>query len=810
MKALLFGLMFCSGVCLQAQYKFSGVINSGESPVHNALLILDQKFAVTSDEKGYFEFTSLSKGEHTLLISHISFQNIEQRIFISQNQIVNFNLSPDVILSEEVVILANRASINDPFAQTNLTKKQIEKDNLGSDLPFLLRKTPSMVVTSDAGNGVGYTGMRIRGSDATRINVTINGIPLNDAESHQVFWVDLPDFASSLESIQIQRGVGTSTHGSGAFGASVNLETQNYASRAGAEINNSYGSFNTWKNTVKFTSGLVKDRFTFEGRFSNITSEGFVDRASSDLKSFFTQGTYSDEKNIIKAIVFGGKEKTYQSWWGVPESKLRGEDEALSEHIANNGYTPSEQSNLINADNRTYNYYTYQDQVDDYQQDHYQLHWLRNISERLNFNLSIHYTAGLGFFEQFRESDELSDYNLSPIMVGDTTILESDLIRRRWLDNDFYGFNSSLQGNLGKTTLNTGIAFNRYEGLHFGEIIWSEWATGLFPGQPYYQSDATKDEFSAYTKWQVKFNEKISVLADAQIRAVNYSSLGNDNDLQIIDFDENYLFFNPKFGINYHLNPSSDLYLSIARSNREPVRSDFTDAITDNIPNSEQLTDFEAGWKWRTQNWFIETNLFWMQYKDQLVLTGRLNDVGAPIRTNVESSFRRGVEIQVNTKFTERFETSANVTISQNKIDSYLEHIADYTDGFDLVITELKDKDISFSPNLVGGIYFSYEISDFIALNWDSKYVGDQYLDNTSNMNRSLEAYWVNDVSINLKFMQKILKDATLKFQVRNIFDELYEANGYTYSYIFGDLITENFYYPQAGRNYFVGMNLKF
>ncbi|MDW8332519.1 MAG: TonB-dependent receptor, partial [Cyclobacteriaceae bacterium] len=546
-------------------------------------------------------------------------------------------LEEGISFTDEVLVTATRASEKTPTTFTSVDRTTLRKQNFGQDMPLLLNWTPSVVTTSDAGNGVGYTYINIRGSDATRINVTLNGIPYNDSESQGVFWVDIPDIASSTQNIQIQRGVGTSTNGPGAFGATINLQTLSQTQDPYAEVIQSAGSFNTWRTTAGFGTGLLSNHWTIDGRFSKISSDGFIDRATSDLQSYYFSAGYNTKRTMVKAIVFGGHERTYQSWYGVPESRLRNDTTAMLITAANEGWNEEQTQHLLQSNSRTFNIYTYKDQVDDYAQDHYQLHTSHRFSDKMTGNVALHYTYGRGYYEEFRDRDRLSRYGLPNITIGDSVISRSDIIRRRWLDNDFYGLTYSLQYEHNKLSLTWGGAWNRYDGRHFGEIIWAQ-VTQVPKDYRYYFSDAVKTDFNTYLKanWQVA--DRLNLYGDVQVRTIGYRTAGNDNRQNTFDVDVNYVFFNPKAGLTYQLKPNEQIYVSYAVANREPVRKDFIDNPFNQWPRPERLGNLEAGYRIQRDRYLFNANVYWMDYKDQLVLTGELNDVGAAIRTNVDRS----------------------------------------------------------------------------------------------------------------------------------------------------------------------------
>lgn len=808
-------LIFLGLNVLQAQNSINGTVIDAESkePLIGATLkVLNSYRATSTNENGQFSFNGLEENT-SVVISYIGYQTdtISSQELKTTNEIL---LNAKSYQTDEVIINATRVSEDAPATATNVSKEEIEKNNLGQDIPYLLQQTPSVVTTSDAGAGIGYTGIRIRGSDASRINVTINGVPLNDAESHGVFWVNMPDLASSLESIQIQRGIGTSTNGAGAFGATINMETTGIEKDAYAEINNSIGSFNTRKHTVKVGSGLINNRFQFESRLSQLNSDGYIDRASSNLKSYYLSGAYYGEKTIIKAITFGGKERTYQSWYGTPESRINGNIEDMNTHASNEGLDDFRVSNLLNS-GRTYNYYLYENQVDNYNQDHYQLHFSHEFSKKVIANLSLHYTKGEGYYEELKFDEDLSDYNLEPVITGFDTINSSNLVRRRWLDNDFYGFTYSINYKANKKldfTLGGGL--NNYDGDHFGRIIWSQFASNSFLTKEYYFNTGEKLDGNAYLKTNFKANDKLNLYADVQARMINYKVEGTDNDQRMLEVEEDFLFINPKVGANYKVNERLQAYLFAGISNREPNRADFIDQNPNTPKNeankAETMTNIEAGIDFKANRYKLAANLYFMDYENQLVNTGQLNDVGSPIRQNVDNSYRAGIELQAAVKLNKEFTFAANATFSENKIVDFTNTVYDYTNGYDIIEEKLGKTDIALSPDIIASAELSYLFKKQVEFALIARYVGDQYLDNTSNPNSKLEAYLVSDFRINYQIPTKLIKNASINLLVNNVFSEKYSSNGYTYSYIVGETITENFYYPQAFRNYLLSLNLKF
>lgn len=793
-----------------AQELIQGKITDAESGngLVGATVRLENTYQATStNQNGEFNLRSKASEGH-LIVSFIGYET--DTISFTSGENIEHPLNKKTYQTEEVIISATRAGAEIPSTASNISSEEIEDLNLGQDLPYLMQQSPSLVTYSDAGAGVGYTGLRIRGSDASRINVTINGVPLNDAESHGVFWVNMPDFASSLESIQIQRGLGTSTNGAAAFGATINLESTALNQKSYGEINNSFGSFNTRKHTVKVGSGLINDHFVFESRLSKIASDGYIDRAGSDLQSYYLSGAYYGEKTTIKAISFGGKERTYQSWYGTPESRFFDDREGMIEHAINEGMPDYRRDNLLNS-GRSYNYYLYEDQVDNYNQDHYQLHFSRQFSKNLNLNLSLHYTKGRGYFEEFKDDENFSNYGLDPVILTADTINSTDLVRRRWLDNDFYGFTfSSIYGVGKKLNFTLGGGLNQYVGDHFGEIIWAEYASNSFIEEEYYFNDAVKTDGNVYLKTFYRINNKWDAFADLQLRGILYETKGVDNDQRNIDIDREFQFFNPKLGLNYKPNSSWTVSLFSGIGHREPNRADLVDQAAGLANEAERMYNTELGIEKRARSYLLSANFYYMLYDNQLVQTGELNDVGSPFRQNVENSYRRGVELQAAYQFNKKIGLSANATFSENKIENFNSVLYDYTNGFDVINAELGTTDIAFSPEVLLNGQLTYRPFKGFEMAWLSNYVGDQCLDNTSNEDRKLEAYLVNNIRLEYSFKTKLVKQIQLQLLVNNVFSEDYAANGYTYSYVFGSRITENFYYPQAFRNYLLGLNLRF
>jgi len=777
-KNLLFLFLFVNLITNAQERLLSGkIVNQSNEPLSGASIIVKGlNKGVATDEAGNFKLR-LTGGSHTLQISFIGYQSKEQEINLIADDSILIILSSNEFILDEVLVSAVRANSNIPVTFTNFDKKEIAKRNLGQDIPILLNYLPSVISSSDAGAGVGYTYLNVRGSNSERINVTINGIPYNDAESHGTFWVNLGDFASSTENLQLQRGVGTSTNGSGAFGASLNILTYAMANEAGGESSNSFGSFNTRKHTVKFSTGRINKNFELSGRLSNISSDGYVDRAFADLKSYFLQAAYSDPNRLIKAITFGGNERTYQAWYGLDPQQL--------------------------SENRRQNPYTYENEVDDYEQNHYQFHWNEIINKHWSTNLGLNYTKGSGFFEQYKTEENASDFN-NLIIDG------SDLVVRRWLDNDFYVAN--FNANYSKEDLNiiNGISYSHYTGDHYGEVIWgSDLASNTSIRDRYYFSDALKTDLSFFSKATFSISTKLSGYLDFQGRLVSYQTSGLTSDRAPIDVDANFNFFNPKAGFVYRLADASDLYFSFARAHREPNRNDFENGVS----TAERLDDFELGWRLQNERFKLNANGYYMNYTDQLVLTGAIDDVGAPIRATSGKSYRLGLELDANYRISDIFSVQPNAAFSSNRNQDFNA----------LVFGELKnlgDTPLSFSPGVIIGNRFNYTPSEHFQLAFLSKYVGEQYMSNLRSEVSGLdvlEAYFTSDLNLVYQIEPKsVFKSITFTALINNIFNAEYVDRGYYYTYDYpganGETITADGagYYPQATTNFLAGVTFKF
>jgi len=780
------------------------------APIAGATVELIPFGAVQTDADGYFEFRHTRAGSFPLKVTSIGYTPFETTFSLTTDASpATIQLSRLHVFMQPVEIKALRAGDRAPFTRTDISKSQIEATNLGQDLPFLLNQTPAVTINSDAGNGVGYTGIHIRGTDASRINMTLNGIPYNDAESQQIYFVDLPDFASSVNSIQIQRGVGTSSNGAGAFGATINFFTNEYNDKPYAEFNNTFGSFDTWKNTVKAGSGLIDGHFTIDARLSRISSDGYIDRATSALHSFYLSTAWMDQHSSLRLNIISGTEKTYQAWNGIPEAKLFGDKAALDTHYQDNlGYlyfTPADSLNLYNSKRRTYNYFTYDNQTDNYQQDHYQLFFNHQFSEDLSFNTAAFLTHGRGYYEEYVEQAPYADYGLiGPIFGGDTT-QTTDLVRQQWLDNYFYGGIFSLQYKAGPTQLTLGGGWDKYDGKHYANIIWAQ--NGDIPKDyQYYNLPAHKTDFNVYGKWQQQLTQHLTLFTDVQLRTVGYD-LEGFQEIPSLFINKHYTFLNPKAGLTWSFH-EGQTYLSWSHASHEPNRDDF-EAGLDQLPRPETLNDFEWGYEKKNNRYSWGITAYYMQYKDQLALTGQINDVGEYTRTNIPNSYRLGLELEGSARFNTFVALSGNLALSRNKISNYTEYMDDYDNGGQKSYF-YKHPDIAFSPAVVAAATLQLFPCPNCQIALPAKYVSKEYMDNTQRADRSLRSYYTQDLRLSYTLKPLPFKAIDLIFQVNNVFNRQYEPNGYTYStFSGGSIVTENFYFPMAGTNFMAAINIK-
>ncbi|MCB9013521.1 MAG: TonB-dependent receptor, partial [Bacteroidales bacterium] len=667
MKAIFLLAGILMSVAGYSQYSISGNVSdsNGDALGGANVLIKGSYMGNITNAEGYYIFKKLAAGDYLISVSFIGYETREAKVQLSENTVLNFTLERSSIMGEEAIVTSLKAGSKDPVAFTEISKTEIQENNLGQDIPWLLSLTPSLVASSDAGAGVGYTGFRIRGTDANRINITVNGIPLNDAESHSVYFVNMPDFASSTENIQIQRGVGTSQNGSAAFGASVNIQTASFSKDPYSEISSSYGSFNTRKNSVLLGTGLLHDHFTIDARLSGIHSDGYIDRAFSDLSSYFVSAGWHSSKSIVKLNIFSGKEKTYQAWDGVPSY-------LLSTDRTYNGLGAFTDENGVQR--------FYSNQTDNYRQNHYQFLFSREISNSLNLNASLHFTHGEGYYEEYKEDQDLSMYLIPVILIDSSKILRSDLIRQKWLDNDFYGF--IISSSYKKQNLNASIGggWNQYLGNHFGTLIWSRFAGNSEINHRWYESSSDKKDFNVYGKINYALSSALNIYADMQLRGINYSMQGEDDDHRDISQKHDYLFFNPKMGINYSDNQKQRAYFSFSVANREPNRSNFVDADSSQAaPAFETLYDYELGYTYTSGFTQLGVSFYYMDYSNQLVLTGEINDVGSAVMSNVKDSYRAGIELTAGIRLQQKFSWDGNLSLSRNKIRNFTAYVDNWS-----------------------------------------------------------------------------------------------------------------------------------
>lgn len=747
------------------------------------------KQTILSTEAGGFSFTAPA-GSYELILEATGKKMIRRPLTIPVSGLQRFQMEDLSFLLEPLEVRSIRASDRAPFTKTNISKAEISKINLGQDLPLLLNQTPSVIVASDAGNGVGYTSMRIRGSDVTRINVTLNGIPYNDAESQGSFFVDLPDLASSANSIQIQRGVGTSTNGAGSFGATVNITTNEYNEKAYAESNNSFGSFNTWKNTIKAGSGLINGHFTVDARLSRLKSDGYIDRASSDLKALYLSSAYLSDNTTIRFNLITGTERTYQAWFGVPEALLHTD--------RTNNAAGTEKAGE-----------PYDNQTDNYQQDHYQLFLNQNLGKSWSLNVASFLSRGKGYYEEYKAWQALADYGLPSFPVGNAVVDSTDLVRDRWLDNYYYGQTFSVQSRTAADEFTVGGSWTIYDGGHYGEVIWAQ--AGAPKNHRYYDLDAKKTDLNIYTKWLHQLDNNWSIFGDVQYKHVIYNMYGFQGSPSLI-VKRNFNFVNPKAGISYRKN-NWNAYVSYAMANKEPNRDDF-EAAQQQQPRKETLHDFELGAEEKNNKYSWSATGYYMLYKDQLVQTGARNDVGAYTRINVPNSYRLGIELQGSVNINRWLNIQGNASFSRNKVKAFTNYLTIYDDNYNHLGeegTDYKNTDISFSPSIVAGGSINISPLKQLELSLPAKYVGKQYMDNTQSNERRIRDYYVQDVRAIYTIKNFLFQEWNITGYVNNLFNRKYEATGAAYPGISAGYgpYNDNYYTTMAGTNFMVAVNVR-
>ncbi|NVK28962.1 MAG: TonB-dependent receptor plug domain-containing protein [Flavobacteriia bacterium] len=782
------GIFLLLSVGAFAQRTISGkVLNqqTGE-PVDYAVVFTPSERVSTLPDGS---FTIEARSGEEVKVRAIGFETFEIGADFSGS--ITVSLVPNEQVLTSVEVSAIRATDDDPVARTDYSEEEIEQNDVARDMPYILENTPSVVTTSDAGGGIGYTGLRIRGSDQTRINVTINGVPVNDQESQGVFWVNTPDLASSLSSMQIQRGVGTSTNGAGAFGASINMQTKSFTNEAYADVHIGGGSFNTQRYTLTFGTGLIDGHWTLDGRASRIKSDGWIDRASSDLKSYYLALGYQMENTSIKAVVFGGRERTYQAWFGIDSVRFADDPtyNEAGEYQNDNGDT-----------------LFYDDQVDNYGQDYYQLHINHSFDNGWNLGLSGFYTRGAGYYEEFQENQSHLEYGLTPVYFPSDTINSTDLVRRLWLDNHFYGATANVTGKVGDINLIVGGGWNRYDGDHFGNVVWARWINDAEPNHEFYFNNSIKTNMNAYVKADYDITSTLSAYADLQVRSVSYSGGGTEEENVVFDFTDDLTFFNPKAGLVYQMDRSR-LYASYAIANREPNRVDYFNAVISgtDMPEPERLQDVEVGYEGGDDYFSWNVNGYFMYYTNQLALTGELNSVGAPIRENVGESYRAGIEISSTWKVLDQLTISENVSLSDNRNLDYFEQVV----GVGLV--SHGNTPISYSPSVIANVNATVHLPLNLDLSITPRYVSKQYLSNTGRESLVLPSYFVTDLRLSGSWSLEDVKKIRTYISAQNIFSTEYAPNGYSYSYPDnGQQIYEMRFYPQAPINYMFGVEFSF
>ena len=812
-------ILIVSGLIFSIQAQtIEGRITDAETgePLEGATILETGTANGTSaGENGHFSLTLIS-GNEEITVSFVGYKAVRQNI-ANPDEFLEIRLEAQVFQSGEVFVSALRVDDTTPIAYTNISREEIESRNFGQDIPFLVKTSPSVVSTSDAGAGIGYTGIRVRGVDPGRINVTINGIPLNDAESHGVFWVNMPDLASSTQNIQIQRGVGTSTHGAGAFGATMNLQTAIMNPDAYGEINTGFGSFGTRKANVQIGTGILDNGWQVEGRLSKIDSDGYIDRASSDLRSFYLSGARHGNRSLLKADIFSGQEVTYQAWNGVPEPILNNNPAQLEHYISQLWLGNDDSAHWRqNIGNRRFNEFTYENQSDNYQQDHYQFHYSYRLLDNWVANASLHYTYGRGYFEQFRRNDRLSTYNISPVIIGEETISRSDLVRRRWLDNHFYGgvFTTEIS-RPEQWNFILGGGYNEYDGDHFGEVIWARFAGDSDLGDRYYDNNGFKTDFNIYGKLNYYLSSSLNSYIDLQYRTVMYRFLGlridgATGDVSDVTQRDRIQFFNPKAGFVYRFADGHRAFASVSVGGKEPTRRDYIESTETSRPDPERLYDFELGYQGSISRMDVGVNLYYMLYRDQLINTGEVNDVGNIVRENVPDSYRAGIELQLGVRLLPELHWSGNMTLSRNIIREYIRFMDDFDQGGQQSET-YRNVDISFSPSVIGNSILAYRTGP-VQAEWVSQYVSRQFLDNTANTSRVIDPYWVNNLRLSYSIDRiPYLRNVVASLLVNNVLDVKYVSNGYTFGWISGgEEQFFNYYYPQAGRNILLNMKIGF
>lgn len=784
-KLKILGLFLLLGQMAWAQSSLSGVIkNSNGQVLPNAVVqLLGSKTAVGAGLDGFFSLDNLTNGQYDVQVSYVGYESSVTKVTLqNERKTLHIVLNEKENLQDEVVVIGTRATVKDPIAFTTVKSTDLKMLSPTNDIPYLLAMTPSVVTSSDAGNGVGYTSIKVRGTDANRINVTVDGIPMNDAESHGVWWVNMPDIASSTSSFQVQRGVGTSSQGAGAFGASINMQTESLNKDAYSTVTGSYGSFKTSKLTAKVGTGLLEDHFTFDARLSKVGSDGYIDRATSNLKSFYLSGGYYANNTTVKVDVFSGAEKTYQAWWGVPTVRLENDEAGMKRYYEHGLYSHTQYKQMVNSDSRTYNYYTYDNQTDNYAQDHYHITLNQILTDNITLKAGGHYTYGRGYYENYLDSAKLSKYGLSDAIIGTDTISQMNSVNQKWLNNDFYGAVFSLNYNSEELAVTFGGGVNQYDGRHYGKIIWAGYPSPVAKDYEWYRSTGNKLDGNIYVRANYAVSDVVNVFADLQYRHIEHDIDGVDDKGRDITQLHEYDFFNPKVGVSINATDNIRTFASFSVANREPNRSNFVDAIPAyGTPRSERLYDWEVGADYHNKALSAGVNGYFMNYNDQLVLTGAINDVGTALMMNVDKSYRLGVEVQAayTTKF---IDVMATATLSKNKIKDFDEFIENWDAGKVDTISHT-NVDIAFSPNFLASGVITIKPMKDLKVNFISQYVHRQFLDNTQSYDRYIAPYFIENVSVNYHFEPSFCKGIDVGVFVNNVLDREYITNGWVYSY---------------------------
>ncbi|HBI81201.1 MAG TPA: TonB-dependent receptor [Bacteroidales bacterium] len=806
---LLAGLTMQANPTENLGFSIHGQITDNQgNPLVGATITLENTFLGTySGVNGYYQLSHVREGSYTLIASYLGFETIKVDLKVDKDMELNLVLKPSSQYLEAVVVSSTRASNRMPIAQTTLNREQLEQANTGGDTPYLLDMLPSVVVSSESGIGIGNTAFRIRGTDPTRINVTINGVPLNDAESQGVYWVDLPDFTASVDNVQVQRGVGTSTNGAAAFGATVNFQTSITPPEPFASIDLLGGSYNTWKTSARVGTGLTKNGFSMEGRFSQLHSDGYIERAKSDHRSMFVTAAWHGERSQLRANIIYGEEHTGITWEGTPDYMMN----------TNRRYNPAGEY----VDDQGVTRY-YDDQKDNYWQTHYHLIATHSFASNLTANVTLHLTDGRGYYEEYKPDRKLSKYGLPAFTIGDTTIGSTDFIQQKWMDNIFYGGIASVMYRSGNFDITLGGGWNRYDGDHFGKILWSKVNVGLPNKYEWYNNNGLKTDWNTFAKVTWQITDPVTVFADVQYRGIAYELNGIDSDLFPILQNHDWNFINPKTGATFRISSGHELYFSFAVAHREPARSDLKDAqkgSTDFTPKPERLNDWELGYRLRLQNISVDLNYYYMHYKDQLVLTGELTDVGYARMANVPNSYRTGVELSLSALPFKWLKFEGNTTLSKNIIKNYTNYAnltdnpTDWNDLQSPVAEYMGNTTISFSPSVITNARLTVTPMPNMAISLVSKYVSRQYIDNTENEERSLDPYWVNNLVAEYRLNLKMNKRMFIQISVNNLFNNKYSANAWVYRTLFqsGDPEYVSMgYYPQAERHCLVRLGVEF